>query len=255
MIFNTLKDKCKYFQELYNYKLMPNSYVLVHLDGVSFSKKVKKKFELPFDKTFINMMNETAKYLCENVPAVKIAYTQSDEISLLMKSDNYEMFRGGRLNKIQSIMASMASTKFNQLYLLNYLGKNSYMKDSLDFIRKAPLFEFDCKVWCVPSIKEANEWFLFRHRDCVRNSKQQCAQTYCLHKELVGKNTDEQIQYMKDTKGVDWNDFDDSMKYGRILHKVPHTFQTILNNEPVSYERKKWEISNGNVPQESLIID
>ena len=145
MIFNTLKDKCKYFQELYNYKLMPNSYVLVHLDGVSFSKKVKKKFELPFDKTFINMMNETAKYVCENVPAVKIAYTQSDEISLLMKSDNYEMFRGGRLNKIQSIMASMASTKFNQLYLLNYLGKNSYMKDSLDFIRKAPLFEFDCK--------------------------------------------------------------------------------------------------------------
>ena len=67
MIFKTIADEANYYRDLTDYKLMGNGYVMVMLDGRSFSKMIKNKFKKPFDKDFINMMNETAKYICENV--------------------------------------------------------------------------------------------------------------------------------------------------------------------------------------------
>ena len=84
MKFQSLKEKCEYFRSLSDYKLVPNSYVIIMLDGRSFSKMIKNKYKKPFDETFIDMMNETAKYLLQNVQGVKFAYVQSDEISILV---------------------------------------------------------------------------------------------------------------------------------------------------------------------------
>ena len=84
MKFDTLKQKCEFYRSLTDYKLMPNSYVLAMVDGHCFSKLIKNKFDKPFDDMFIKMMNETAKYLCENIQGAKFAYTQSDEISILI---------------------------------------------------------------------------------------------------------------------------------------------------------------------------
>jgi tRNA(His) guanylyltransferase len=84
MKFNSLKEKYLYYRNITDYKLYPNGYVMVMLDGRSFSKKIKKKFERPFDKKFIDIMNQTAVYLCENVSNCKFAYVQSDEISLVL---------------------------------------------------------------------------------------------------------------------------------------------------------------------------
>lgn len=85
MKFNSLKEKYNYYRSLTDYRLIQNSYVMVMLDGRSFSKKIKKCFERPFSKGFINIMNNTAKYLCEKVGGCKIAYVQSDEITLILK--------------------------------------------------------------------------------------------------------------------------------------------------------------------------
>ena len=84
MVFKTLKEKCEYYRSLTDYKLIPNSYVIAMVDGHCFSKLIKNKFKKPFDEEFINAMNETAVYLCENIQGAKLAYTQSDEISVLI---------------------------------------------------------------------------------------------------------------------------------------------------------------------------
>lgn len=39
MIFKTLEEKCNYYRSLTDYKLLPNGYIVVMLDGRSFSKK------------------------------------------------------------------------------------------------------------------------------------------------------------------------------------------------------------------------
>ena len=82
------------------------------------------------------------------------------------------------------------------------------------------LVEFDCKAWNVPNENDMFAWCLYRQNDCIKNSKQQAAQTYLSHKELLNLNTDEQIALLKEKKGIDWNtDFSDGKKYGRFIYK------------------------------------
>ena len=84
MHFKTLKEKSEYFRSITDYRLAPNSYVIAMLDGHCFSKMIKKRFKLPFDADFMHYMDETAKYLLQNIQGAKLAYVQSDEISILI---------------------------------------------------------------------------------------------------------------------------------------------------------------------------
>lgn len=249
MIFESLKEKCKYYQSLYDYKLLPNSYVIVHLDGKNFSKVIKNNFELPFDDNFINMMNETTKYLCENVQNVEFAYTQSDEITLIIPDNTtIDLPFKGRICKLQSILASMASTKFNQLYLINkvkaHQDKFETNEDICNFIEDYDLVEFDCKVWSVPTLNDVKAWLIFRQNDCVRNSRQQTAQTYCSYKELLNKDSKEQVNYLKEKTGIDWETFPMDKKYGRIFRKVQVEKQKEINGEIITFMRNAWEMDS-----------
>ena len=220
----TLKDKCYFYQKRRNYSVDTDKYVIAHIDGRSFSKMVKNKFEKPFDEQFVYLMNETACYLASNVQGVQFAYVQSDEISLIIKKTepNGDIFFGGRLCKLQSIIASLATAKFNQLMMVYNITKNNYfftredtadtlydIVDAVDVITNSPLYQFDCKVWDVDNANDAMAWLLFRNIDCIRNSKQQTAQAYLPHKELVGLHTDEQIALLKERHGIDWNKYKD----------------------------------------------
>ena len=192
----TLQEKGRRLQKQRDYIIDVDKYILVHVDGRSFSKNIKNKYEKPFDRNFIDMMNKTAAYLCENVQGAKIAYVQSDEITLLLKKDTPEgdIFFGGRLCKMQSIIASLATAKFNQLAL-------------------------------------------FRNIDCIRNSKQQFAQTYLSHKELMNRNTDEQVDMCTQEKGKDWHLCRADEKYGRIIAKEEIEFE---NEGGEKYTRSRW---------------
>ena len=249
----TLKEKCYRFQKERDYRLDTDKYIIAHIDGRSFSHNIKNKFKKPFDRKVILMMNETAIYLCENVQGVKIAYVQSDEISLLIKKDTPEsdVFFGGRMCKMQSIIASLATAKFNQLLALNELAAQkvanlSSIDDAIKKIAETKLVEFDCKVWDVDTANDALAWFLFRNIDCVKNSKQQVAQTWCTYNELLRLDTDKQIEFLKEKTGIDWYTFPEDEKYGRIVKKTTRQAQREMpNGEVVDYERSVWEAIPG----------
>ena len=258
MKFDTLKQKCEFYRSLTDYKLMPNSYVLAMVDGHCFSKMIKNKFDRPFDDMFIKMMNETAKYLCENIQGAKFAYTQSDEISILITDFDTPMtdsFFGFRLCKMQSLIAAMATAKFNQIYvkLVNdYKGFNLKKFDMKEY----PTYTFDCKVWTVPNANDAYAWFLYRQTDCIKNSKAQTAQAYLSHKSLVGLTSDEMIIKLKDEKGIDWNKFENDKKYGRVIKKVETPMEKDLpNGEHISFVRNVWTpVSANDLKEDSTII-
>ena len=219
MRFDNLKDRMEYLKNLVDYRLVPNSYVIAHVDGRSFSKKIKKRFERPFDDDFMKMMDETAKYLCREICGCKMAYVQSDEMSLILTDfDTLETssFFEYRLCKLQSIIASLATCKFNQQYYKYEFAKINKIDEVLS---DKNLFQFDCKCFNVFSYNDAFAWLKYRQNDCIRNSKGQTAQTYLPHKDLVGVKADDQIQLLKELKGIDWHSFDDSKEYGRIIHK------------------------------------
>lgn len=258
MKFDTLKQKCEFYRSLTDYKLMPNSYVLAMVDGHCFSKMIKNKFDKPFDDMFIKMMNETAKYLCENIQGAKFAYTQSDEISILITDFDTPMtdsFFGFRLCKMQSLIAAMATAKFNQMYVKLANDYKGFDLKKFD-IKEYPTYTFDCKVWTVPNANDAYAWFLYRQTDCIKNSKAQTAQAYLSHKSLVGLTSDEMIAKLKNEKNIDWNKFENDKKYGRVIKKVETPMEKDLpNGEHISFVRNVWTpVSANDLKEDNTII-
>ena len=244
--FATLGDRMLYYRSKTDYRLPKKSYVIVMLDGKNFSTKVKKKFKRPFDETFIDLMNETAAYVCSQVQGAKVAYVQSDEISIVITDFEEEKttpFFDFRLCKMQSIIPALATSFFNKEILRRIVETPMSQNDMLDAFSKEPLYQFDCKVWTVPTFNDVVSWFLFRQNDCQKNSKNQTAQTYLSHKKLLNKTTDEQIALLKEEKNIDWygSDFNDGERYGRFIYKEMIEKETVIKGEPVKFMRSVWK--------------
>ena len=247
----TLKDKCREYQKRRDYHVDTDKFIIAHIDGRSFSKMIKNKFQKPFDVNFIDMMNKTAQYLCQMVQGTHLAYVQSDEITLIIKknTEDSDVFFGGRLCKMQSIIASLATAKFNQLMILYNMEYHPNI-NPLNTIENTALCQFDCKIWDVDNANDAMAWLLFRNIDCTRNSKQQTCQTYLSHKELMSKHTDEQVALLLEKKGINWSELPDGQKYGRLIQKQmvteERTFSTKDGIERTeSCVRSKWQIIDG----------
>lgn len=218
----TLKEKCEALRATTDYRLPKKTYVMLAIDGRSFSRLVKNNYEKPFSDTFINMMNEVAIYVCKNVQGCCFAYTQSDEITFVItdfETEETSAFFDYRLTKMLSIIASLATAKFNHLVTLNLLETPCSLHDMKDIISNMKLAEFDCKAWDAQNFNNVFAYLLWRQIDCVGNSKRQAAQTYLSHKSLLRKHTDEQIKMLLDEKGIDWNDYEDGKKFGRFIYK------------------------------------
>ena len=248
MIFKNLKDKCNYYRDLTDYRLMPNCYIMVMIDGKNFSKLVKNKFNKPFDDWFISTMDKTAVHLCKEVQNCVCAFVQSDEISLIIKDNTLTSSPfEGRLCKLQSVIPSIATAFFNKELIRRHLISGM----SIDDIRNMPDYCFDCKAWSVPSINDAMSWILYRQIDCIRNSKQQFAQTYMPHKSLLNKDTDMQVALCLETTGNDWNAIEDNKKYGRLFYKLPVKKYT---PDGIEYIRYEWTAKSEQLTDENVRI-
>lgn len=239
-----LGDRMKALQSLRDYKLDKKEYVLCHIDGRAFSKLIKHNFELPFDDKFIDFMNQTAIYLCKSIQGCKLAYVQSDEISLLLTDFSKEEtgnFFQYRLCKLQSVIASLATGEFNRLWYCDQIINNP--SDAVDIISNRKPVQFDCKAWNVYEYNDAFAWFKFRQNDCIRNSKQQAAQTYVKpKKKLVNLSSDQQIELLKNEYGIDWNEYSNGKKYGRLIRRCIYEAEgenPIIHEQAMSI-RHKW---------------
>ena len=78
--------------------------IVVRLDGKSFHS-FTKNMKKPYDQDMMDLMDDTTKYLLEESGAI-IAYTQSDEISLILfpwlKNNEADLPFGGKKFKIIS---------------------------------------------------------------------------------------------------------------------------------------------------------
>ena len=203
----SLGDRMKFYEGRYtNDVLMPMIPVMARMDGRSFSK-FTSDLERPYDKRLSDLMVETTKFLVQNTNA-RCGYTQSDEITLVFMQDSMEseIFFGGKLFKMLSILASTTSVFFNR-NLHRFLP---------DHVGKTPLF--DARVWNVPLEYEATNCFIWREMDATRNSISMAAQSMYSHKELQGKSSSE-MQEMIFQKGRNWNDYPNFFKRGTYVRR------------------------------------
>jgi tRNA(His) guanylyltransferase len=215
------------------YFLPRRTYTIIRLDGKAFHT-FTKGFERPYDARITSWMDATAFELCKQIQGCKFAYTQSDEISLLLtdfEAPMTEAWFDGNIQKITSIAASIATNEFNRA-MTNWYFDEFQTK----FIGK--LANFDARVFTIPDYVEVANYFVWRQQDAVRNSIQMLAQSLFFHRELEGKNCSV-LQEMTFQKGKNWNDVSVRNKRGGFFIKVVE--KTPTGNENIPFQvRTKW---------------
>jgi tRNA(His) guanylyltransferase len=206
------------------YSLPRRTYTIIRLDGKAFHT-FTRGMKRPYDMGLMNAMDETAKFLCENIQGCKMAYTQSDEISLLLtdfEKITTDAWFDGNIQKMVSVAASMATAKFNQQILSEYLknkhdeGITTITYRFIELFEEVKLANFDARVFTIPDPIEVENYFVWRQKDAVRNSVAMTAQSLYSHKELDGKSSSDQ-QEMIFQKGQNWNDMPEGFKRGRTF--------------------------------------
>lgn len=214
---DALGERMKEYENVSRIYLPRRTYIMCRVDGRAFHTWTKG-LDKPFDVGFIEDMNTTAAYLCQNISGAKFAYVQSDEISILITdfdSNETQPWFENNLQKMASVTASMATAKFNQLRLKRL--KNGVFANEID--EHPTLAVFDSRFWQIPSKIEVENYMIFRQQDATRNSISSVAQSLYSHKELHGVSSDAK-QELIFQKGINWNDYPSRMKRGGFIEKV-----------------------------------
>ena len=233
----TLSDRMKSYENRYKVLLDYGKPKIVRLD-LRAGKTFTKNFDKPFDQFFSNCMVETMKALCSQIPGARLGYTQSDEITILIKDINKENqeigFFNNSLTKITSITASLCTSIFNKLWAEGVAG---LPENSEKFnIYKKRLFAavFDCRFFELPDEQEILNNFIWRQSDCYVNAVNATARSIFSEKELNGKSVEEKLA-MLSSAGVNFSSLSLKFSRGVICLKTPKYINDV--------ERFKWEES------------
>lgn len=214
--------------------------LLARLDGRAFHTYTAG-LKRPFDDRLSRCMVETTKDLLDDTHA-DIAYTQSDEITLLWYADptqpSSELPFGGRLQKLTSVLAGRASARFATLTQSAIPEKANYLP------------HFDCRVWSVPSPQDAVDVFVWRQWDARKNSVTMAAQSVYSHRELLNKATSEKLEMLR-RRGIDWHGYPDFFRAGTFLRRV--TVEIVLSYRERLSIPERWRPAEGQKVQRSQV--
>ena len=187
-------------------------------------------------------MQETTKYLCENIQGCVFGYTQSDEITLILvdyKELDTSAWFDYEVQKLCSISASMTTMAFNKFFAKNVdeLGRNTFADwdeggTNDPEVANSPEWElmqtysralakgamFDARCFNIPK-EEVTNLVYWRQLDAARNSVQMVGQANFSHKELQNKSCNMIQDMLHEQKGINWNDFPVDCKRGAAVIK------------------------------------
>ena len=186
--------------------------IIIRVDGKCM-KTFTKGFTKPFDALLSGAMARTAAKLLEDVEGCVFAYTQSDEISLLLKNDQTletNAWFDNNLSKIISLSASIATLNFNRYFAKNveeYDDNCNVDEKVMDAYYKAVDrgATFDARAFVIPEGEVVN-YFIWRQEDATKNSIQMVAQANFSHKQLQGLNCDQLQEKLFQEKGINWGE-------------------------------------------------
>lgn len=247
-----------FYEQIPKTKLMRRCPVALRIDGKAFHT-FTRGFHKPFDEILINSMQETMKYLCENIQGCVLGYTQSDEITLILvdyKKLTSSAWFDYEVQKICSIAASMATMAFNKFFANNvgdYCTYNYEREDNsheeYEHILSLAIDKgamFDCRCFNIPK-EEVTNLVYWRQLDASNNSVQMVGQANFSHKELQKKSCNEIQDMLMTQKGINWNDLPTYQKRGsccirnKIVIKSDGVMETVQLRD-TSKSENEWII-------------
>ena len=206
---DSLGDRMKQYEYDFSYTVPRDMPIMMRLDGKAFHTYTRG-LEKPFSQLIIDAMWETAMVLCSEIQNARLAYIQSDEITILIyprRLFESEPWFGNKIQKMVSVSAGIAS------------GVMSL--ESNKIFSKPKRACFDSRVWVLPSHEVCNA-FIWRQQDWTRNSVQMLARSLYSHSILHGKDNSE-LQEMCFKQGRNWNDLPLYLRRGACLVRKQYT--------------------------------
>jgi tRNA(His) guanylyltransferase len=233
------------------------TYTIIRLDGKAFhtyTRGLKK----PFDKDLYEDMDNAIIAMLPHIQGAVFAYTQSDEISVLVTdfaSPTTSAWFDGNIQKMCSVSSSIITAEFNKFRILRQIEEfkrksgisDSYFYERFDCLKISDinLAYFDSRIFTIPDKTEVMNYFIWRNQDCARNAVSMVAQSKFSHKELQGKSTAEMQEMLMTKFGINWSEYDESLKNGRLIVKEEYTPQSNLYSDgypktPIAIKRTRW---------------
>jgi tRNA(His) 5'-end guanylyltransferase len=218
-------------------RLDPMLPIYARIDGRSFSR-FTGGMDRPFDARMTAAMVETTKHLVHENHA-RIGYTQSDEISLVWLADapGSDVVFSGKVQKMVSVLASMAAAKFARVCPAGYEDRMPH---------------FDCRVFQLPSKDEAANAILWRAMDARKNAISMVAQSKFSHKKLHGKDQKAMLAMLAEI-GVEFESFPASFRRGSFVRR--HTVERLLTDEEIARIPERHRPDGPVMRSEMLVID
>lgn len=222
---NLGKRMKEFYEQVPKTRLVRRMPVAIRIDGKAFHT-FTRGFQKPFDKVLMTAMQETTKYLCENVQGCVFGYTQSDEITLILvdyKELDTSAWFDYEVQKLCSISASMATMAFNKIFSTlvdeyNCCPESSGVQANWYLAAREKGAMFDARCFNIPK-EEVTNLIYWRQLDAARNSIQMVGQANFSHKELQNKSCNMIQDMLHERKGINWNDFPTDCKRGAAVIK------------------------------------
>lgn len=264
MVNDALGDRMKGYENVNRNYLTRRVPVIIRIDGKAFHT-FTRGFKKPFDEILVKSMQDTMKYLCENIQGCVLGYTQSDEITLVLidykRLDSCAWF-DYNIQKMASIAASMATMAFNKFFKVaidEYFTSNKLVtvltKADLDYNNELTRYYsvldkainngamFDARCFNIPKDEVCN-CILWRQNDATRNSIEMVGHANFSQKQLHQKSCNEIQDMLMVQRGINWNNFPVNLKRGSCCIREQYSIEG-SDGKPVV--RSKWTIDN-NIP-------
>jgi tRNA(His) 5'-end guanylyltransferase len=202
-------DRMKAYEDVSRIYLTRRLPLIIRVDGKAFHS-FTRRFDKPYSTPFRDAMLRTAQTLCEETQGCKLAYWQSDEISLLLTDYDKlttDAWFDKNLQKVVSVSASIATAEFNAHF--------SWWPTRMIYRIEKPA-HFDSRAFVLPK-EEVCNYFLWRQRDASRNSINAIGQAYFPDARLHGLNTDQVQELLFKEKSINWNNLETWKKRGACL--------------------------------------
>ena len=250
----------EFYESVPKTRLMRRTPVMIRIDGKAFHT-FTRGFQKPFDEILVKSMQETMKYLCENIQGCVLGYTQSDEITLVLvdyKKLTSSAWFDYEVQKMCSIAASMATMAFNKFFevnkrnwWMNKVGNPTIFHNDLKLnevynkaLEKGAMF--DARAFNVPR-EEVTNFVYWRQLDATRNSIQMVGQANFSHKELQNKSCNMIQDILFTQRGINWDDLPTHLKRGSCC---------IKDNTNITFARNyEEEVETGSIQRPHWVID
>lgn len=197
-----LSDRMKVYEHKARAFLNPELPVIVRIDGRAFHTWTAR-FNKPWDERITEAMTHSAITAGSEIGNnCRLAYSQSDEISLLLhRSGNTQPWFSYNKAKLESIIASIVTAHFNSFGLSEQLAT------------------FDARAFNLPKNEVVN-YFIWRQNDWKRNMVSMLGQSKFTQRALDGVKTVD-LRAKLEVLGVDFSSLDSRISLGTVYKNQP----------------------------------